>query len=205
MTDLHPDLLPYMDHGSFGPCLRHPLVFSVPYFGEAENERLNAQLEAKRERVAKAYAEGDWSKFVFLHERPYRFDALMEAKPKIPEAEYVALLREVWVDTENAWQNKGAWKRELMPLAGKDAWGTLADKPERMTVYRGGERTGISWTLDKAKAEWFASRLGRNHPLWRARIDKAHVVGYLDDRGEEEIVLDPRHLIDCRKVKSGSK
>lgn len=72
--------------------------------------------------------------------------------------------------------------------------------PERMTIYRGcseqelkSKRFGISWTLNKEKAEWFANRLRTFHERLKTvivtkSINRKDAVAYFSDRKEEEII-----------------
>lgn len=192
---LHPDLQAYVEDGEPFKMLRHPLVFSVPYVAHEQiDEMLNKSYEVKQIQIKLAREQGRWSSVVFLHERPYRINALESIKDEVPPPEFLDLLREVWVDSENIWQNLSTWRSLLIPLVGTDPWKTLTDLPDELMVYRGGTAFGLSWTLDKDKAKWFANRLKRDHPVYEGKILKKHAVGYLTERGEEEIVLDPKKI-----------
>lgn len=80
---------------------------------------------------------------------------------------------------------------------------------DMITVYRGGTNNGVfygkalSWTLSFEKAEWFANR----DPLdaivryvAKAKIDRKHIFDYVNDRNEEEVLLNPKHLTDIKQV-----
>ena len=67
--------------------------------------------------------------------------------------------------------------------------------PERFAVYRGYEKgknfEGLSYTLDKDKAEWFSRRFCR---AWKGRVrkrivKKAGVFAYTDARNEKEVII----------------
>src|SRR5437660_6332003 len=67
--------------------------------------------------------------------------------------------------------------------------------PETVTVYRGtmrpGRRIGISWTTDKAKAEWFARRFafGEMRPvLFTGRVRKSKIIACFTGRNESEVL-----------------
>lgn len=56
--------------------------------------------------------------------------------------------------------------------------------------------TGLSWTLSRDKAIWFAHRLGygvmRSLPfIAEATIQKKDCFAYFSDRDEQEVVIDP--------------
>jgi hypothetical protein len=48
-VELHPDLAAYVEELDMFPVIRHPLVFSVPYFGDPFTiTRCNSQYALKR-------------------------------------------------------------------------------------------------------------------------------------------------------------
>lgn len=89
--------------------------------------------------------------------------------------------------------------------------GYVSDCDERptgeLTVYRGtfGDDPclGISWTLDKSKAEWFAEHGARGAGLaaaesavWRGTVNATAILGYFVERKEAEVILDPTTVRD---------
>lgn len=197
---LDPELAQYLEPmAGLGQMIRHPLVYSVPYFGEAENERLNERLVYLKRTIKKAQESGDHSRYVFMHERPYRFSALLELTGEIPDAEFLPLILEVYVDSENARENFDEWEDLLYPLTGTDPWNTLAALKEPITVYRGGVKQGFSWTTSLETAKWFAGRFDGTGDIWTATVAKSDIVAYYDGRNEREIIASyeaMRHLID---------
>lgn len=66
--------------------------------------------------------------------------------------------------------------------------------PEILTVYRGGiSDNGISWTLDKRVAEWFASDSqqyeGKDTKVFEKTIKKSDIRALILDMGEKEVIL----------------
>jgi hypothetical protein len=65
----------------------------------------------------------------------------------------------------------------------------------RIKIYRGFRhinfKKGFSWTLSKEKAQWFASRFGGTGKVTSKIVRKFDILGYLDGRGEQEILLRP--------------
>lgn len=79
----------------------------------------------------------------------------------------------------------------------------LGAMPDMLTVYRGciePNRDGWSWTLDRAKAKWFARRAycedSDDRFVLTARAPKNKVIGYLTGRDESEIVIHAEDLLD---------
>ena len=69
----------------------------------------------------------------------------------------------------------------------------LSNLPDFITIYRGytpgKNKQGISWTLDKDKANWFANRFSSNGKVRRKQISKRDVFAFLDGRNEKEIIF----------------
>lgn len=109
-VELHPELKAYLNpNEKLGLVLQHPLVYSVPYF-ESTNSFLNEYLTRKKEALADAIAEKDWESAIWIHERPWRINALIEYIDKTSEKEYWQLVARVWQDSEGPGINKGAWR-----------------------------------------------------------------------------------------------
>ena len=64
--------------------------------------------------------------------------------------------------------------------------------PESITLYRGAtpERaTGLSWTANRATAEWFATRLGQAGRVYEITISPESVLAVFHGRSEAEYVV----------------
>jgi hypothetical protein len=83
--------------------------------------------------------------------------------------------------------------------------------PERMTfrIYRGQDRTqqtvGFAWSLDQATAAKFArgawARQGnRDGVVIVGEVRRPHILAYLTDRGEQEIIVDPQHVKEIERI-----
>jgi len=62
-----------------------------------------------------------------------------------------------------------------------------------ITVYRGeGSKStpgGMSWTLDRKTAKFFADRFGANGKIKTKKVNPEEVLDYLNDRGESEVLI----------------
>ena len=221
--DLNEELIDHIDEDSpFGVFLRHPLLVTV--YVEEMNAYYNYQYLGKRKQADKALKKKDWNRWIWLHERPFRLDAFLFICRDIPAKEYWTLLREIWIDTEGPGVNQDIWlelfnrpypKRRKM-MTGKERR-TLANEGRsgELNIYRGyvdgldsedseyieedrDRESGISWTLDYNKAEWFARRFlsgGTGHGVVAEAICKPKdVIAYFESRGEKEIVVDPSKI-----------
>lgn len=206
--ELHPDLQAYVETGQkFGTCIRHPLVYSLMH-GEHLNYMVNRQLEAKRRAIEEAMSERDFRSVVWLHERPWRLRAFEQVADDLSDHHYWQMLGDLWVDSENIVQNYADWHETLH--ADRPRRWAFMDKPERdklrtlrkapVLIYRGfcyvEGQIGMSWTLSRPKAVWFAQRFAEMDDKTTATVavgvvDHGHIIAYKASRGEDEIVVDP--------------
>jgi hypothetical protein len=121
------------------------------------------------------------------------------------DQEYWKNVGSVWTDSENIWQSYDTWRTLWeKPRAGKrfamdtDERKKLALMPSDITVYRGvngkgiskrRKNTGMSWTLDRDKAEWFSMRWGQEpHQILTGTVEKKDIHAFFEGRNEAEIV-----------------
>jgi len=206
--ELDADLVPYLGEvEALGLVLKAPLVFMVPYL-PALAATVNRGYRMKREAVAAAEAEGKWQRVLWLHEKPYRMSVFLRVRDHMGDRDYWQALGSLWLETENLHEDQAEWIAALTASRpGRAQWlmdeterAALAGLDEQLTVYRGFRRPGKhlapSWTLDRARAEWFARRpLDRNKGyVATTTVAKSSVMAYFTGRGEQEIVLEPGHL-----------
>jgi hypothetical protein len=144
--------------------------------------------------------------YVFMYERPYRLHGFLQIMHHLDDKNYWELLGSIWSDSENIWQNFKVWlklladdrpgKEHFMDAEEREA---LAKLPDVLVVHRGyvkgKNKNGLSYTLSKEKAEWFAKRFSNGNPaVCTRRVKKTDVLAYLTGRGEDEIVLKPEAL-----------
>lgn len=126
-------------------------------------------------------------------------------------------LREILTDEWTRCEAHRPYRREMVELFKRV--GRIND-PEELprklrgktcTIFRGNlgeeEPDGISWTLKRKTAEWFASygmslrgqflglyREDGIPTVWSAQVDVADILAYFNTRQEEEVVVDPATL-----------
>jgi hypothetical protein len=65
------------------------------------------------------------------------------------------------------------------------------------TLYRGclpARVRGMAWTTTVERAEFFAERRGASARVYAAHVPPRHILAILHDRGEDEVVVNPRWL-----------
>lgn len=200
---LLPELKPYeRTSKTLGTMIHHPLLIEMFYHPD-HAALLNERYRQKKEAVAEAFEKGLWSSYIFLHERPYRIGALLRAVQKgMSEEAHLRLVGDVWVDSENIWQHKSEWNLIWRSLKNPQAVMSAEEKtrfdhlPDEVTVWRGVRHhthwlKGLSWTMDKERAVWFAHRLAttKNRPVVvKGLVAKSRILSYFDARNESEVV-----------------
>ena len=198
--ELHPDLVAYVSEGPLGKQLRHPLVYQ---FGMMGNGWANAYYLQKISDVKKALQNKKYDSYVWLHERPYRIEAFQEIEHLLSDTAYWKLVADIWTDTENQWQNYEEWKdligskrsnRHYMMTEEED--NLLRSLADEVTIYRGCQKgineNGLSWTLDKSIAEFFANRLGKKGIVLEKKISKSDIIAVFTGRGETEVIWEDK-------------
>jgi len=213
--ELDDELKPWIvEGGMFGTCLKHPLVFVIG-MDPSRGAHANYLLRHKKAALDKAVADKDWDSYIWLHERAYRIDAFRDISWQLDGDEYWELLGQVWTDSENIWQNRDEWREMLEAdehgreaMSSPDVQSVFTLPPEKgglldeTVIYRGYRHDddgldGFSWTLDKARAKWFARRLahkGEAAYVAEGRVNREHVIAYITARDEQEIVVLPENV-----------
>lgn len=202
---LNPDLEARKAQEKGMTMIRHPLVYAVPFFGsDMEIEFANKYYDQKRQQLEVAIKQKDVQRIAFLHERPYRLAAFIEHYHLIEEPfsdEFWKILATIWRDSENIWQNITLW--ETLFEQGENSGAFMTTKDSRhlgylfegrpfITVYRGGQFDGLSYTTDKDKALWFAKRFQGKAHIFEKEVSRCMIFAYTDARDEKEIILKSR-------------
>lgn len=163
------------------------------------NALYNAQYREREKFANKALKKGEFEQFVNFHEKPFRLDAFLEIKSKIKGERYWKLLQEIWIMSENIWQDQSDWYTLLsaknsnpeafMTEEDLEFWQTLKGP---LNIYRGCNplnEDGFSYTLDEEKAYWFANRYKQEGAkVIHKVVEKEDCFAYLGGRGEQEII-----------------
>jgi len=177
------------------------------------NEQYRRQLRLAQETKA----DGDWLKYILAHERPYQMDVFRKVAEELTDVEYWSLLGEIYIMSENNHRYMSTLKKALnsnracreMIMTGRER-AYFRKLPSQITIHRGyahKNAAGWSWTLDKAKAVWFARRyaevddLAGKPRLATGTVKKKGVIAYFSRRKEKEILVDPKKVkIESREL-----
>jgi hypothetical protein len=126
---------------------------------------------------------------------------------QLDDHQYWELLADIWTGSGNIWQSRPIWKslwnseRAMKPAAMCESERLHFDAlPNVMTVYRGQPKRnarGMSWSLVRETAEWFAGRWQVFGDGWllTATVKRADVHAFKDVRSEREIIADRYNVL----------
>lgn len=212
---LHPDLAACETVNGLGMrMIAHPLVHDLlPINGYA-----NRMYHQKRAMLAEAQAREDWHTCVFLHDRPYRCDALIDYVLGRDEStglpfsmttvgtEAREVVADVWTDSENIHQHVEDWLAitdgyvygSPLLMGDQAAFDAL---PNPIEVWRGDcNDGGWSWTTQRKTAEFFCRRWDEDNDLLHGWVEKQYVFGYLTNRSESEVMVRREHVRDLTRT-----
>lgn len=211
---LHPELQAALaDLGPFH-AVRHPLLYSVPFFPGTE-ALLNQHLAHRKAALREALAARDFEKSVWLHERPYRADAFWRIARELADPQYWALAGRVYVDSENVTEAWSLWQAIFADnrpgrehLMNEDERQALAALPETFPVWCGctdpQKLDGLSWTVERRVAEWFARRYASLRQcegfVVQGSARREDVLAHFLRRNEAEVLLHPEDVSDQHTV-----
>jgi hypothetical protein len=180
---------------------------------QRELEAISRMTEPDRWRAAArrrkdARKARNWIRYMLCYDRPYRWGVLSRIAPALTDAEFWPLVADVWMDSESIGRHRRLIRRLLAsPRPQRDLIMTAQERavfsalPDPIVAWRGTRRINgdhmMSWTLDEARAVWFAERFAFRAPglVLKAEIPKDAVVAYLDGRSEREVIVVDRHRI----------
>lgn len=188
---------------------KHPLYVQL-LFGDRETKHPSIPtpdeiVKHRLEELEKAYHAHNTHRYVFIHERPFRFAALLDARDFVcnVDARWFEVAGEVWVDCEGPGRNAQMWRDAVFGsssinkymLMDEEEFDEFSNIKEPVTIYRGADskihaRRGLSWTTDRKRAIWFARRYSPKHPwLATATVKRNKIAAVFLRRGEKEIVV----------------
>lgn len=137
----------------------------------------------------------------------YRLLFLKYTEPYLDEKTYAEWLKDAWISSENPNTDTNLTLSDIKEMFDRAVKKHLMDSeeyrkytslPDKVKCYRGiiskSNPNGFAWTTDFETAAWFADRFNMEGYILEADIPKNRIMACFDDRGEHEIVCDPRGL-----------
>ncbi len=146
--------------------------------------------------------------FILIH-KPFRIPIFVLLIDFLSEEEYNKNLIQLWTETEFPHQNGIELLINLFDkskhkyLMNKNEKKVFKEMPNKITIYRGifgeGKIKALSWTLDKEKAKWFATRFKEKGRIFKSIIEKKYIYAYKDNRGEKEVIINPNYFLSIKE------
>lgn len=196
------------------PVPELPIFLTHPYFESRATVLPNSNelvdiiddseaLQSVREEMKVRINNADNAERVFMFLRPqYRLTLFKYTNQYMSSKDFEEVLLFSWIMVEHPLSDVNVTKREMISWFKKI--GYVSNLPGVVTIFRGvgseKYRDGISWTIDKSKAEWFATRFTDNGIVYSAKVKSKDILYYISERGEEEIIVDPKKLMQMERV-----
>ena len=196
------------------PVPELPIFLTHPYFESRATVLPNSNelvdiiddseaLQSVREEMKVRINNADNAERVFMFLRPqYRLTLFKYTNQYMSSKDFEEVLLFSWIMVEHPLSDVNVTKREMISWFKKI--GYVSNLPGVVTIFRGvgseKYRDGISWTLVKSKAEWFATRFTDNGIVYSAKVKSKDILYYISERGEEEIIVDPKKLMQMERV-----
>ena len=150
-----------------------------------------------------------------LVEKQYVLAFFKYAAQSLSQEDYAWILADAWIRSEEPNRDPNLTQSKLLAMFRRADPQFLMDDRERkcleelpdpVTIYRGVRSDhakgvyALSWTLDHEKARWFANRYGRQGQVYEAKIQKDHIHALFHGRGESEVIVDPKYLMEVTQA-----
>lgn len=189
---------------------------SCIYISSLEYDSFYYEKDEKQRRLGWIEKADRFSQCLNAVNKGNRFDYLdwLHKSKMITDQECADAVYSIWTMQENFYRC-GMCKEKLikmMKMAEKSLLlqsdiDDLSDE-NTVTIYRGvkvNNYRGLSWTVDKSVAEWFARRFrydGDKCYVFTGRISKKDILALFNSRNEKEVVCDYRKIknIQCEEI-----
>jgi hypothetical protein len=140
----------------------------------------------------------------------YKLTWFQLCKDYMSPEDFAYYLKHSWLDEEDPNQDPQVSREEVIHyfrqadkqyLMKPEDLAHYQSLPDTLTIYRGVSphraKFGLSWTADQSIAMWFKKRYesGSQGQLLTAVISKKHVLAYIDERNERELIVDVFKII----------
>ena len=135
---------------------------------------------------------------------------------ELDDGSYWRAVAEAWQDSDRQPLTPRDWRKLLTAnrpgremMMDERQYAELAALPDRVPVFRGVNDwngvTGISWTMSRERAEWFARRFAFEHPglVIAGRVLRHRIIALFNARTEQEALVFPRFVYARTYTTSG--
>ena len=141
-----------------------------------------------------------------------RFQTFLKIKDELNDIDYWRILADAYTASDNLYYLKEEIKEAFLEdrsereyLMNKKELKVYNSLPEIITIYRGMTTEelesgdfGVSWTLSRERADYFAFTYGRNFStegipkvVHQLEVKKVEILAYFNERNEQEVIYIP--------------
>ena len=141
-----------------------------------------------------------------------RFQTFLKIKDQLNDKDYWRTLADAYTGSDNLYHLKEEIKEAFLEdrsereyLMNKKELKIYNSLPENITIYRGMTTEelesgdfGVSWTLSRERADYFAFTYGRNFStegvskvVHQLEVKKVEILAYFNERNEQEVIYIP--------------
>lgn len=138
-----------------------------------------------------------------------RFQTFLKIKDELNDIDYWRTLADAYTGSDNLYHLKEEVKEAFLEdrsereyLMNKKELKVYNSLPENVIIYRGMTTDelesgdfGVSWTLSRERAEFFAFKYGRNYSteikpkvVHQLEVKKVEILSYFNERNEQEVI-----------------
>lgn len=161
-------------------------------------------IQTRKSYIEKALKMKDFSKILFLMEKPYRLEVYKRIFEAIPNEDKYKIFIDLYVNAEYGFNNiSKIFLNEILKYKPKI---DLSDLDDEIVIYRGEglkstkKENALSWTTDIKVAKFFANRFNSNGKIYKGKVKKENIIDFLRDRSESEILVQYKYIYDVRRI-----
>lgn len=190
------------------PSLQEDFLFAEPS-PDGFDPSYSRAFFAQKERFYQYIRNEEWAKAIQDADKKTSFIVFMKLKHKLPDDMIKPLFLQVYqrneygFDTLDMSSTLDILHRDTpdMYSLSQASHVEYADaQQQQIIVYRGAADKStpldkaLSWTLERDTAAFFATRFNNKGIIYQATVDKNHVLAYMNEREEAEVLIEPKHL-----------
>lgn len=203
-----------INHVYFTSVANQPFVYyKFPIFAQiitfhVSEESTPYDIDRQISYVQKAYNERKWENYLLATEGCCSMMIFLKLFPMLPAKNKYQFLKDFYVQQYHGHTmlTNDMWK-EALENRPADYKIELPSEQDVYTIYRGvGSKSAsmedtLSWSIDGHTAFKFAYRDLSNSVIYEAKVKKEHIIDYIDDRNEQEVLVLPKHVFDVKEHK----
>ena len=183
-------------------------IWSMEFFKEIQMKSRIEKVETHLDDLVKTK---QYERLFFMIDKRIALDFYIQSFNDIPDDQKYDCFEDIYSRSEYGFSSLN--KKFFLNIFKYKSKENLSEniKPDAnglVKIYRGQNtksthyKKAFSWTIDKEKAIFFATRFDEyGGELYEAMVKFEDILAYIDRRGESEVIIDPVCLIDVKKIR----